>query len=83
MEGVFYAKAAALFGAALAMGIGTCGPAFGQGMIGSKGIEGISKAGSPEQANTIRNSMLLAMSLVETSGVFVFVISILLIFRNS
>ena len=39
MEGIFYVKAAAFFGAALAMGIGSIGPALGQGLIGMKACE--------------------------------------------
>jgi F-type H+-transporting ATPase subunit c len=80
MEGIFGVQAAAMFGAALAMGIGTLGPAIGQGMIGTKAIEGMGKY--PESANKIRTAMMLAMAIVETSGVFVFTISILLIFLN-
>ena len=33
MDGIFYAKAAAFIGAAVAMGLGSLGPALGQGMI--------------------------------------------------
>lgn len=80
MESVFSVQAAAMFGAALAMGIGTIGPALGQGLIGTKGIEGIGKY--PESANKIRTSMILAMALVETSAVFAFAVSILLIIFN-
>jgi len=80
MEGIFGVQAAAMFGAAIAMGIGTIGPALGQGMIGTKGIEGMGKY--PESANKIRTAMILAMALVETSGIFAFLISILLIVFN-
>lgn len=80
MEGIFGVQAAAMFGAAIAMGIGTIGPAFGQGMIGTKGIETMGKY--PESANKIRLAMLMAMAVVETSGIFAFLISILLIMLN-
>ncbi len=67
-DGVFYAKAAAYIGAALAMGLGSLGPAIGQGLIGMKACENIGKY--PESGNQIRNAMFLAMALVETSAIY-------------
>jgi F-type H+-transporting ATPase subunit c len=68
VDGVFYAKAAAFIGAAIAMGIGSIGPALGQGLIGMKACENIGKY--PENASKIRNAMFLAMALVETSAIY-------------
>jgi F-type H+-transporting ATPase subunit c len=80
MEGPFLVKAAAYIGAAVAIAIGTIGPATGQGLIGSKAIESMGKY--PEMSNKIRLSMLIAMGIVETAGVFAFVIAIMLILFN-
>ena len=80
MESIFAVQAAAMFGAALAMGIGTIGPALGQGMIGTKSLETIGK--NPERATEIRTTMMIAMAFVETSGVFAFMIAITLILQN-
>ena len=77
IEGVFYAKAAAFLGAAIAMGIGTLGPAIGQGMIGAKACENIGKY--PESASKIYNTMLFAMIIVETSAIYALLISFMLI----
>jgi F-type H+-transporting ATPase subunit c len=68
VDGVFYAKAAAFLGAGLAMGIGSIGPALGQGLVGMKACENIGKY--PENSNKIRNAMFLAMVLVETSAIY-------------
>ncbi len=80
MEGIFAVQAAAMFGAALVMGIGTIGPAIGQGMIGTKGIEGMGKY--PESSSKIRMAMMIAMAMTETSGLLAFLIALLLIFLN-
>jgi len=64
VEGVFYAKAAACFGASICIGIGVLGPALGQGLIGMKACENIGKY--PESAGKIRTAMFLSMGLVET-----------------
>ena len=73
-------KAAAYIGAAFAIGIGTIGPAFGQGMIGSKACENMGKY--PESASKIRTTMLLAMGIIESSAIYALIISILLIFYS-
>ncbi len=81
MDSPLLVQAAAMLGAAFTMGIATIGPALGQGMIGTKGVENIGKF--PESAGRLQTAMFLAMALVESSAVFAFLISILLIFRNS
>lgn len=75
---IAYIKIAAFIGAAFAMGIGTIGPAIGQGMIGSKACENIGKY--PESSGQIRTTMFLGMGIVETSAIYAFLISLFLIF---
>ncbi len=72
-----YIKMAAYLGAAFVMGLGTIGPALGQGLIGSKATENIGKY--PENAAKIQTSMIISMSFVETSANYALLISILLI----
>lgn len=73
MEGMFYAKAAAYIAAAIAIGFGSIGPAFGQGMIGAKTCENIGKY--PENAGQIRGTMIIAMSIVESSAIYCLLIA--------
>ncbi len=77
MEEINYVKIAAYFGAAFAMGIGTIGPALGQGFIASKAVENMGKY--PEMANKIRTTMFLALGIVETSAIYAFVVAMILI----
>ena len=70
---VFYAKAAACLGAALAVGLGVLGPSLGQGMIGSRACENIGKY--PESANKIQTVMLVSMGIVETCSLWVLIIA--------
>lgn len=78
MDGVFYAKAAAFIGAAIAMGIGSLGPALGQGLVGMKACENIGKY--PESAGKIRTTMMIAMGMVETSAIYALLIAGALVF---
>jgi len=80
VEGIFYAKAAAFIGAAIAMGLGSIGPAIGQGLIGTKACESVGKF--PESADKIRMTMMIAMAIVESSAIYAFLVSLLLILFN-
>ncbi|MFS8506885.1 MAG: ATP synthase F0 subunit C [Proteobacteria bacterium] len=80
MEGLFYAKAAAFLGAAIAMGLGSVGPAIGQGLVGTKACESIGKY--PESADKIRMTMMIAMAIIESSAIYAFLIALLLIIFN-
>jgi F-type H+-transporting ATPase subunit c len=80
IDGIFYAKAAAFLGAAFAMGVGSIGPALGQGLIGMKACESIGKY--PESAGKIRTTMMIAMGLVETSAIYALMIAGALIIFN-
>ncbi len=72
-NGVFYAQAAAFFGAAIAIGLGCIGPAIGQGLIGMKACENIGKY--PESAKQIRDAMVGAMVFVESGAIYCLLIS--------
>ena len=78
VDGVYYAKAAAFLGAAIAMGIGSIGPALGQGMIGTKACESIGKY--PESSDKIRNTMIIALAIVESSAIYALLISGFLVY---
>lgn len=73
MDGIFYAKAAAYIGAALAMGFGSLGPALGQGMIGAKACEKMGEY--PESTGQIRTTMIIAMAIVESSAIYCLLIA--------
>jgi F-type H+-transporting ATPase subunit c len=76
-----YATAAVLVGAAIAMSIGTIGPAFAQGMIGTKACENVGKY--PESYTKIRMTMIISMALVETCALYVLLIAFLILGKVS
>lgn len=78
VDGIYYAKAAAVLSVAFLMGIGSVGAAVGQGLIGAKACENIGKY--PESAKTIRSAMMLALVFVEASAVYCLLLSIALIY---
>lgn len=77
-EGIYIVKAAAVLGAAFAIGLGSMAPAIGQGLIGSKACEKIGE--HPESANKITTTMIIALGFVEASAVYALLVALLLIF---
>ena len=73
-------NAARALGAALCMGIGAIGPAFGEGIAVSKALEGMAR--QPEMASTLRTNMIIGCAITETTGIYALVISILLMFMG-
>ena len=72
-----FAAGLAYLGAGLAM-IAGIGPAIGEGFVCKAAVEGISR--NPEAAGTIRSTMILGVALCETTGIYAFLIAILLLF---
>ncbi len=71
-----YVKVAAYLGAALAIGLGTLGPALGQGMVGAKACESMGK--NPEAIGSIRQAMLIALVALETLAIYALLIALVL-----
>lgn len=68
----------ALSGAMVMWGI--IGIGIGQGIIGGKAVEGISR--QPEASGTIMTTMLVGQAIAETSAIFAFIIAIVLTLIN-
>lgn len=77
-ETVDWIKVAAYIAAGLCMGLGSLGPALGQGFIGGKACESIGK--KPEQSGAIMRTMIVALGFVESSAIYALLISLLLLF---
>jgi F-type H+-transporting ATPase subunit c len=72
------AEAVKLLAAGICMGLGAIGPALGEGMIGARAMEAMSR--NPKIADKIVPNMLVAMAVTESTGIFSLVISLILIF---
>jgi len=72
-----YAQAAAFLGAAIVMGVGSIGPALGQGLIGKSACDAVGK--NPESYTKIRMMLIIAMGMVETSAIYALIIALFLI----
>ena len=72
----FSADSMKFLAAALAMGLGSIGPAIGIGMLGGKAMEALGR--NPEAAGAIQTNMILAIAFAEAIGIYALVVAILI-----
>ena len=78
MEATAIVAAARAIAAGLCMSIGSIAPALGEAREASTALEGMAR--QPEAAGTLRTNLILSMALTETTGIYSFIIALLLIF---
>ena len=70
--------AAKAIAAAICMGVGSIGPALGEGNAVSKALEGMAR--QPEAASTLQTNMIIGCAVTETTGIYSLVIALLILF---
>jgi F-type H+-transporting ATPase subunit c len=73
-------KAMASLGAAFVMGIGTIGPALGQGMVASAACKVIGQ--NPESKSKVQTAMVIGLGMIESVALFAFLVAMALIFAT-
>jgi F-type H+-transporting ATPase subunit c len=66
--------------AGLTIAIGSIGPALGQGRAVSQAL--VSIAQQPDEANTITRTLFVGLAMIESTAIYCFVVSMILIFVN-
>ena len=71
---------ASIVTAGLTIAIGSVGPALGEGRALSQALSSIAQ--QPDEANTITRTLFVGMAMVESTAIYCFVVSMILIFAN-
>ncbi len=72
--------AASAIGAGLGIGTAALGIGIGQGLAASRAVEGVAR--QPEAKGDVLQVMLVGQAVAETTGIFAFIVSIVLLFAN-
>jgi F-type H+-transporting ATPase subunit c len=80
METLGFVAMASVIAAGLCMGIGAIGPALGEGRALSTALLAIAQ--QPDEANTITRTLFVGMAMVESTGIYSFVVAMIIIFGN-
>ncbi|OKH21718.1 ATP synthase F0 subunit C [Hydrococcus rivularis NIES-593] len=80
MDNISLIGMVSIFTAGLTMAVGSVGPALGEARAVAQAL--ISLAQQPDEANTITRTLFVGVAFIETTGIYCFVISLILIFAN-
>ena len=80
MDNVGLIGMASIVTAGLTMAIGSIAPALGQGRAVAQALSAIAQ--QPDEANSISRTLFIGLAMVESTGIYCFVIAIVLLFAN-
>jgi len=80
MDSLTVIAAVSIFSAAICIGIGAIGPALGEGRALAAALKSI--AMQPDELNSITRTLFVGLAMVESTAIYCFVVSMILIFAN-
>ncbi|MDY7001570.1 MAG: F0F1 ATP synthase subunit C [Thermodesulfobacteriota bacterium] len=80
MDSLALVAVASIFTGGLCIGIGAIGPALGEGRALAQALNSIAQ--QPDEANTIVRTLFVGMAMVESTAIYCFVVTMILIFAN-
>ena len=66
--------------AGFTIAIGSLGPAFAEGRAASQALAAIAQ--QPDASNTITRTLFVSLAMIESTAIYCFVVSMILIFAN-
>lgn len=80
MDGATIIGFASIISAGLVMGIGSIGPALGQGRALAQALQSIAQ--QPDETNSITRTLFVGMAMVESTAIYALVVAMIIIFFN-
>jgi F-type H+-transporting ATPase subunit c len=80
MDSATVVAVASIVSAAMCIAIGSIGPALGEGRALSQALQSIAQ--QPDEAGTITRTLFVGLAMVESTAIYCFVVSMILIFAN-
>lgn len=80
MDGIQIIGQISVLAAGITIAIGSIGPAIGEGLALARALTAIAQ--QPDESNTITRTLFVGMAMIESTAIYCFVISIILIFAN-
>jgi F-type H+-transporting ATPase subunit c len=80
MDTMTWVACVSIFTAGITTAFGAIGPAFGE----ARGLDSALKAiaQQPDEANTLTRTLFVGMAMIESTAIYCFVVSMILIFAN-
>lgn len=80
MDNVGLVGMASIITAGITIAIGSIGPALGEGRAVAQALSAIAQ--QPDEANRITRTLFVGLAMVESTAIYCFVVTMILIFAN-
>ena len=80
MDNISIIGLASIITAGLTIAIGSVGPALGEGRAVAQALAAIAQ--QPDESGTITRTLFVGLAMIESTAIYCFVISMILIFAN-
>lgn len=80
MDAITLIGAMSVLAAGLCISIGGIGPGLGEGNAAASALRAIAQ--QPDEANTITRTLFVAMAMVESTAIYAFVVTVLIMYFN-
>lgn len=80
MDSLTFVAVASIISAGLCIGLGSIGPALGEGRALAQALASIAQ--QPDETNTITRTLFVGLAMVESTAIYCFVVTMILIFAN-
>ncbi len=80
MDNLGLIGAVSIVTAGLTIAIGSIGPALGEARAAAQALTAIAQ--QPDEANTITRTLFVSLAMIESTAIYCFVVSMILIFAN-
>ncbi|MFP4538772.1 MAG: F0F1 ATP synthase subunit C [Dichotomicrobium sp.] len=80
MEGADLIAMVSIITAGLTIAVGSIGPALGEARAAAQALEALAR--QPDEANTITRTLFVSLAMIESTAIYCFVVSMILIFAN-
>lgn len=80
MDSATLIAVASIIMAGLTIAIGSIGPALGEARAAAQALSAIAQ--QPDEANTITRTLFVSLAMIESTAIYCFVVSMILLFAN-
>jgi F-type H+-transporting ATPase subunit c len=80
MQDISWIATVSIITAGLTIAIGSIGPAFGEARALAQALSAIAQ--QPDEANTITRTLFVGLAMVESTAIYCFVVTMILLFAN-
>jgi len=80
MDNLGLISCVSIIAAGLTIAVGSIGPALGEGRAAAQALSSIAQ--QPDEAGTITRTLFVSLAMIESTAIYCFVVSMILIFAN-